>query len=71
MVLCFFPAGFGSSELSGHADYFPNGGEDQPNCKNGVLKNVDIENDLYEGMLLRQICLTNNILRSCSLCCNS
>ena len=43
--------GFGSKDLCGHVDFFPNGGEVQPNCEKSLLKNIRDEPSFFEGKI--------------------
>ncbi|XP_069837851.1 pancreatic triacylglycerol lipase-like [Dendropsophus ebraccatus] len=39
-----FKFGYGMSQMVGHLDFFPNGGEKMPGCKmNGILKHVNLD----------------------------
>jgi len=40
-IASIFAGGFGSKDLMGHVDFFPNGGYNQPGCRNMTIKDVD------------------------------
>ncbi|KAK2503251.1 hypothetical protein MC885_010234 [Smutsia gigantea] len=41
--------GFGSSQLMGHLDFFPNGGEEMPGCQKNVLSQIVDLDGIWEG----------------------
>lgn len=41
--------GFGLKQALAHADYYPNGGHDQPGCSKGIIDNIRLEGDLFNG----------------------
>lgn len=42
-------SGFGSSQLMGHLDFFPNGGEEMPGCKKNLLSQIVDLDGIWEG----------------------
>ena len=44
-------SGLGSPELSGHFDFFPNGGIDQANCEKSAAQHMLNNEDETEGFL--------------------
>lgn len=42
-------SGFGTSQLIGHLDFFPNGGEDMPGCKKNVLSQIVDLDGIWSG----------------------
>ncbi|XP_027707400.1 pancreatic triacylglycerol lipase-like [Vombatus ursinus] len=41
--------GFGMSQLVGHLDFFPNGGEEMPGCQKNILSQIVDINGIWEG----------------------
>ncbi|XP_063430812.1 pancreatic triacylglycerol lipase-like [Mytilus trossulus] len=41
--------GFGMMQAVGHADYYPNGGNNQPGCDKDPISSVLVEGSLYDG----------------------
>ncbi|XP_020843816.1 pancreatic triacylglycerol lipase-like [Phascolarctos cinereus] len=41
--------GFGMSQLVGHLDFFPNGGEEMPGCQKNILSEIVDINGIWEG----------------------
>ncbi|XP_072495081.1 pancreatic triacylglycerol lipase-like [Notamacropus eugenii] len=41
--------GFGTSQIVGHLDFFPNGGEDMPGCQKNALSQIVDINGIWEG----------------------
>lgn len=33
----------------GHADFYPNGGEEQPGCDQGLISHITLEESIYGG----------------------
>lgn len=42
-------SGFGTSQLMGHLDFFPNGGEEMPGCKKNALSQIVDLDGIWEG----------------------
>ncbi|KAG8517421.1 Inactive pancreatic lipase-related protein 1 [Galemys pyrenaicus] len=41
--------GFGTNQLMGHLDFFPNGGENMPGCKKNILSQIVDLDGIWEG----------------------
>ncbi|XP_036592016.1 pancreatic triacylglycerol lipase-like [Trichosurus vulpecula] len=41
--------GFGMSQIVGHLDFFPNGGEEMPGCQKNILSQIVDINGIWEG----------------------
>uniref|UniRef100_A0A8C8TU32 Triacylglycerol lipase n=1 Tax=Peromyscus maniculatus bairdii TaxID=230844 RepID=A0A8C8TU32_PERMB len=41
--------GFGTSQKSGHLDFFPNGGKEMPGCQKNILSTIVDINGIWEG----------------------
>ncbi|XP_020843817.1 pancreatic triacylglycerol lipase-like [Phascolarctos cinereus] len=41
--------GFGTSQIVGHLDFFPNGGEEMPGCDKNILSQIVDINGIWEG----------------------
>lgn len=42
-------SGFGTSQLIGHLDFFPNGGEEMPGCKKNALSQIVDLDGIWSG----------------------
>ncbi|PIK33345.1 Pancreatic triacylglycerol lipase [Apostichopus japonicus] len=48
--------GMGMHQATGHADFYPNGGHDQPACPSRILSILFIEGTIYEGGVQYVLC---------------
>ena len=57
----FLKIGFGTTQAMGHADFYPNGGADQPGCTDSILKHFF---SLFEGFDAAKMSVTCNHRRA-------